>query len=177
MLTAEEIRIANATSRSNGATARGKDGAIKAVVPNFISKNVDKHCSILDFGAGKDAVHTQWLREQGFENVTAYDFGDNCINGIHDAKALNRQYDIVFASNVLNVSSSLEMLITTVKQIFACLSPGGAFICNYPSSPRKTLLDVFDVQTIIETIFNNKVELVGSTKSAPLWKITKPLLS
>lgn len=175
MFTAEEIRIANATSRSNGATARGKDGVIKAIVPNFVYKNIDKHCSILDFGAGKDAIHTKWLKEQGFQNITAYDFGENCINGVHDANALNRQYDIIFASNVLNVNNSVNMLAKTIDQIFLCLAPGGAFICNYPSSPRKIAVSSDYIKEIIEFTFDNKVKLVGGTKTAPLWKIIKPL--
>ena len=177
MFTAKEIRIANATSRSNGATARSADGAIKAIVPNFVHKNVDKQCSILDFGAGRDAVHTKWLRDQGFNNVTAYDFGRNCIEGIHNAKALHRQYDIVFASNVLNVSSSATMLFETLKQIYHCLPAGGEFICNYPASPRKASFDTAYVRNAIEIVFNNTVELVGGTKSAPLWKIVKPNLN
>ena len=177
MFTAKEIRIANATSRSNGATARSADGAIKAIVPNFVRKNVDKQCSILDFGAGRDAVHTKWLRDQGFNNVTAYDFGRNCIEGIHNAKALRKQYDIVFASNVLNVSSSATMLFETLKQIYHCLPAGGEFICNYPSSPRKASFDIAYVRNAIEIVFNNTVELVGGTKSAPLWKIVKPNLN
>lgn len=177
MFTMEEIRIANATSRSNGATAMYKDGTIKAIVPNFVRKNISKQRSILDFGAGKDAVHTKWLKDQGFQNVTAYDFGKNCINGVHDANALTRQYDIVFASNVLNVSSSSTMLFETLKQIHRCLMPGGEFICNYPSSPRKAAFDTAYIKSAIEIVFDNTVELVGGTNSAPLWKVAKRTLN
>ena len=176
MFTIEEIRIANATSRSNGATAVHKDGTIKAIAPNFVCKNIDKHRSILDFGAGKDAVHTKWLKDNGFQNVIAYDFGKNCVDGLHDAKALAKQYDIVFASNVLNVSSSSTMLFETLKQIYHCLAPGGEFICNYPSSPRKAGFDTSYIKSAIEIVFDNMVELVGGTNSAPLWKVTKPVL-
>ena len=109
MFTQEEIKIANATSRSNGASAINKDGSIRAIVPRYVAENINKEDSVLDFGAGKGAVHTKWLREQGF-NATAYDFGDNLIEGLHDRNALNKQYKVIMASNVLNVQSSYVML-------------------------------------------------------------------
>lgn len=174
MYTLEEIRIANSTSRSGGATAIGKDGTIKAIVPIFVSKNVDKQCSILDFGAGKTAMHTKWLKDNGFKNVTAYDFGTNCINGIHDCKALSKSYDTVFASNVLNVSSSMEMLTDTLDQIYHAVKYGGMFICNYPSSPRKMDISADELKTIIQNKFGADVEMVGGTRSAPLWQVIKP---
>ena len=171
-----EIKIANATSRSNGASARNKDGSIRAIVPKYVAEHINKKESILDFGAGKGAVHTKWLREEGF-NVTAYDFGENCIEGLHDKDALNKQYKVIMASNVLNVSSSLNMLLETLKQIYNSLEPGGEFICNYPASPRKLLLAANDLREIIQSIFKGKVERVGGTSSAPLWRVEKPFIN
>lgn len=172
MFTMEEIKIANATSRSNGASARNKDGSVRAIVPKYVSKHINKEESILDFGAGKGATHTKWLREEGY-NVTAYDFGENCIEGLHDTNALNKQYKVIIASNVLNVSSSLNMLLETLKQIYNSLEPGGEFICNYPASPRKLLLATSDLKEIIQSIFKGKIERVGGTSSAPLWRVEK----
>lgn len=177
MYTLEEIKVANSTSRSGGATAIGKDGTIKAIVPIFVSKNVDKQCSILDFGAGKTAMHTQWLKNNGFKNVTAYDFGANCIEGIHDSAAISRKYDVVFASNVLNVSSSIKMLMETLDQIYYTVKHGGKFICNYPSSPRKMNITTNELKEIIQMKFGADVEMVGGTRSAPLWQVIKPLLN
>ena len=171
-----EIKIANATSRSNGASARNKDGSIRAIVPKYVSEYINKEGKILDFGAGKGAVHTQWLREEGFD-VTAYDFGENCIEGLHDKDALNKQYKVIMASNVLNVSSSLNMLLETLKQIYNSLEPGGEFICNYPASPRKLLLSANDLREIIQSIFRGGIERVGGTSSAPLWKVEKPFIN
>ena len=51
-MTAQEMKIAKATSRSAGASAI-KNGTIRAVVPLFVERNVDKSKTILDFGAGK----------------------------------------------------------------------------------------------------------------------------
>lgn len=167
-----EIKIANATSRSNGASAINKDGSIRAIVPRYVAEHVSKEDSILDFGAGKGAVHTKWLKEQGF-NATAYDFGDNLIEGLHDKDALSKQYKMIMASNVLNVQSSMSMLLETLRQIDNSLEPGGEFICNYPASPRKMLLTANDLGEILQSIFKGGVERVGGTSSAPLWKVQK----
>lgn len=172
MMTMEEIKIANATSRSNGASAKNKDGSIRAVVPRYVSSFVNKKATILDFGAGKDAIHTQWLKEQGF-NVTAYDFGDNCIDGLHDKDALNKQYKVIMASNVINVSSSYTMLFETLKQMYDSLEYGGTLIMNYPASPRKMNLTAAELERIIEDIFKGKIFRAGGSISAPLWEIKK----
>ena len=167
-----EIKIANATSRSNGASAINKDGSIRAIVPKYVVEHISKEDSILDFGAGRNAVHTKWLKEQGF-NAVAYDFGDNLIEGLHDKDALSKQYSVIMASNVLNVQSSFDMLFETLHQIDNSLEPGGEFICNYPASPRKMLLAANDLREILQSIFKGRVERVGGTSSAPLWKVKK----
>lgn len=171
-----EIKIANATSRSNGASAINKDGSIRAIVPKYVAEHINKEDSVLDFGAGKGAVHTKWLREEGF-NVTAYDFGENCIEGLHDKNALQKQYKVIMASNVLNVNSSMPMLFETLKQIDHSLAPGGEFICNYPASPRKMELVANDLKEIIQSIFKGRIERVGGTSSAPLWKVEKSYIN
>ena len=60
MFLVEEIKIANATSRSNGASAINKDGSIRAIVPKYVVEHINKEDSLLDFGAGKSATHTKW---------------------------------------------------------------------------------------------------------------------
>ena len=173
MFTEQEIKMANATSRSSGASALNKDGSIRAIVPKYVREHMDRADEILDFGAGKDAVHTKWLRSEGF-NVVAYDFGDNCIDGIHDRNALNKQYKVIMASNVINVCSSLNMLITTLRQMYDSLKPGGCLVINYPASPRKTVLNAMEVSMILYNIFHGVIQMVGGTKSAPLWLVVKP---
>jgi 16S rRNA A1518/A1519 N6-dimethyltransferase RsmA/KsgA/DIM1 with predicted DNA glycosylase/AP lyase activity len=171
-----EIKIANATSRSGGASAINKDGSIRAIVPKYVSEYINKEDSVLDFGAGKGAVHTKWLREEGF-NVTAYDFGDNIVGGLHDKNALQKQYKVIMASNVLNVQSSLGMLFETLRQIDNSLEQGGEFICNYPASPRKMVLTANDLREILQSIFKGRIERVGGTSSAPLWKVQKAYIN
>lgn len=177
MFTEMEIRVANATSRSNGASAINKDGSIRAIVPKYVAEHISKEDSILDYGAGKGAVHTKWLRKEGFD-VTAYDFGANCIDGLHDKDALERQYKVIMASNVLNVQSSREMLIETLQQIYRSLKPGGHLICNYPASPRKTDLDADDLFVIVLQVFKDgAITHRGGSRTAPLWDVQKPYFS
>lgn len=176
MFTKEEIRIANATSRTNGASAKNKDGSVRAVVPKYVAQYINKKENLLDFGAGRDAVHAKWLRELGF-NVTAYDFGDNCIEGLHDKDALNKKYSVIMASNVLNVQSSMNMLWGTLRQIYDSLEYGGKLVCNYPSSPRKMKLTASALEHILKEFFNGSIERVGGSSSAPIWVIRKEYLN
>ena len=177
MFTNEEIRVANATSRTNGASAKNKDGSVRAVVPKYVAQYINKEESILDFGAGRDAVHTKWLREQGFD-IVAYDFGDNVIEGVHDKDALSKKYSVIMASNVLNVQSSMQMMFATLRQIYDSLEYGGKLVCNYPASPRKMeLLTARDLEYMLRQTFNGKVERVGGTNSAPLWVVRKERLN
>lgn len=170
-MTNSEIQIAKATSRSAGASALNKDGTIRAVVPLFVERNIDKGEAILDFGAGKGATSTKYLLSKGFD-VTAYDLWCGDGDKLLDENALNRQYDVVFASNVLNVQSSKEMLIETLTQIYKATKDGGEFICNYPSNPRKMNVAANDIAMIIKEVFGN-VKKVGGTMSAPIWIMKK----
>lgn len=169
-MTVQEIKIAKATSRSAGASAI-KDGKIRAIVPLWVEKNIDKDKTILDFGAGKGATSTKYLLSKGF-NVAAYDLWVGNGDELLDKFALNRQYDVVFASNVLNVQSSQSMLIETLSQIKDSMKDNGEFICNYPQTPRKMLLTSEEIERIIIKVFGS-IERVGGIRSAPIWKVIK----
>lgn len=162
----QAIKIANATSRAAGAV-----GA-RAVVPRMVEESVDKGASILDYGAGKAAAHAQALKGKGY-NVTAHDFGDNVIEGLHDPKALSRSYDHVYASNVLNTQSSPEMLGATLDEIAGAVRPGGSATVNLPASPRKFEgLNAELLESELKKRFK-EVKRVGGSKSAPVYKVTK----
>lgn len=174
MFNMSEIKIANATCRNSGASAFNKDGSIRAVVPKYVEVIATRADAILDFGAGSQAIHTKYLRSRGF-NCVAYDFGNN-VTKFHDVYALRKTYDIVFASNVLNVQSSADMLIKTLDQMKGVVDDNGTVIMNYPSSPRKMALTAKDVSSIIQMVFGAdwEVNRVGGTTSAPIWAVTKP---
>ena len=138
----------------------------RAVVPKYVLQYANIDDTILDFGAGKNAIHTQFLREKGLD-VTAHDFGSN-VTAIHDKHALERSYEIVFASNVLNTCSSESMMMAVMYQLKACMNCNGMVIANYPSSPRKSMLNANDVKEIASMYFGN-IAQIGGTKSAPVW--------
>ena len=159
----EETRIATRTARGAGVV-----GAT-AVVPRWVGENVPKSKKILDFGSGPPARHTMALREKGYTNVTAHEFGDNVQKGVHDPKALSKKYDVVFASNVLNVQSSEAMLKRTLKQICGSVKKDGLAVFNYPKEPRKAGLKVATVAGAIAEVFPGAVERVSQGSEAPMW--------
>ena len=169
MATPEEQSIAQATSHNNGAVGNN------AVVPKVIRQIADKETDvILDFGAGKAAAHTLSLRDEGY-NVTAYDFSES---EFHDPKALRKKYTLVYASNVLNVQGSENMLmLDTLKPIYNVLESGGRFVCNLPSNPLKGLytgMSYKEAQTYLEGKLNDVFSSVQKMKgSTPVWICTK----
>lgn len=165
LFTLEEIQIANATSRANGAVGHN------AIVPRLILEIAKKTDNILDFGAGKRAIHTLYLREQGL-NVIAYEFGNNIDLNLHSIDALSKKYNIVFASNVLNVQSSAKMLRNTLKQISNVIENKGKFIVNYPQSPRKGNFTVDFIITELENYFKN-ISIIHGTHSNPVFQAIK----
>ena len=156
----EELEIANKTSRSLGAVG------LKAIVPKYILANAKKSDKILDFGAGKDAQHAINLKLQGFD-VTAYEFGANAKEGLHDKNALSGKYSLIYMSNVLNVQSNPNMLKKTLTLVKKALKGGGKVIGNYPESPRKMGMATDEFTELLKQEFKS-VERVGGTKKAPI---------
>ena len=169
MFTQEEIKIANATYRSKGSSVFDKDGNVRSIVARFVASSISKDKKILDFGCGSEFIQGKYLRDLGFD-VSGWDFGNNkpkeCV------EKPEQVYDVVYASNVLNVISSRQMLMETLEQIRDCLNDGGMFIANYPQSPRKMNMSNEELRIIIQ----NKLGGIGrriSGTSCPMWIITK----
>lgn len=160
--TKEQIAIANSTSRAAGAV-----GA-RALVPRVIREIATPSERLLDFGAGHKAIHALSLRSEGYQ-VTAHEFGVNIDPKLHDPSALDHQYDLVYASNVLNVQSSDRMLRATITQIRGAVTPSGSAVVNYPISPRKLDLKPSELQEALGGYFS-RVERVAGTSSAPVWR-------
>ncbi len=169
-MTIEEIKIANATYRSRGSSVFDKDGNIRSVVARFVEKNVGKDKKILDYGCGSEFIQGNYLRQLGF-NVDGWDIGSNRPKDGVDK--LEQIYDIVYASNVLNVLSSTSMLMETLNQVYDCLKNGGVFIANYPAAPRKMVIDRRCLEEIIQKRFGGGISMVGGTSSAPIWCVVK----
>jgi hypothetical protein len=133
-MTEEEIKIANKTARSAGAVGS------KAILPRIITGRMPyRAAKILDFGSGPKAIHTQYLKDEGYTDVTPFDMGANRKPEIHHARVPEdiAQYDIVMASNVINVLSSIDAVKETLHQINWFLHLDGVALINYPTSPRK----------------------------------------
>lgn len=172
--TPEEMIPMTKTSRGRGAVGK------KAMVPKQVAKIAKPTDSILDFGAGKEAAHAQQLKKMGLD-VTAYEdpaFG-NFNDKLHDMHALGKKYDIVYASNVMNVQPSLRAFRKTLAQIVGATKTDGKVILNYTATPRHTKMPNGKTMTTaqaraeIEKVFGN-VEQVGGTKNSPVWQATKP---
>ena len=163
--TPEEMDVATKTARGAGAVGG------KAIVPLWIGENVPSNAKILDFGSGPTAQHATRLRESGFTDVTAHEFGANIREDIHSPDALSQQYDVVFASNVLNVQSSEGMLRRTLESIQQALKEDGYAVFNYPGSPRKAKLSNNEVQSIIQDIFPS-VSRIEKKGQGPMWRVS-----
>jgi len=134
MSTVSQAMITKANS-----SARESD---RAVVPPVVRQLATKSDFILDYGAGPKGFHAHCLKVLGYP-VIAYDFGDNYNETAHDSEALDWAYDIVYASNVLNVQGSAHMLGQTLREIYGVLNTGGKFIFNFPASPRYGAFDKY----------------------------------
>ena len=169
MFTQEEIKIANNTYRSKGSSVFDKDGNIRSIVARFVATSISKDKKILDFGCGAEFIQGKYLRDLGFD-VSGWDFGSNKPTECVDK--LEQIYDVVYASNVLNVISSQSMLTETLNQIYNCIKSGGMFIANYPQSPRKMHMSSKELSDIIKEKFGGEVYKISGT-SAPMWMFTK----
>jgi hypothetical protein len=153
-------RIVNATYRATGSIGP------KAVVPKLVPGVAKKSDKILDFGAGTKAIHTVALRKQGYD-VTAYDIGANVDPRTHDTKALSKKWDVVYASNVLNVQPSPAHLVGLVQTLASVVKKGGTLVANYPPSPRKSGLTVAEVEGVLRGGFSAVTRVKGV--SSPTW--------
>lgn len=168
-MTIEEIKIANATYRRNGSSVFDKNGKIRSVVANYVAENISKEKKILDFGCGSEFIQGKYLRELGFD-VDGWDFGANkpkdCV------AELNQIYDVVYASNVLNVLPTAGALRETLIQIRNCLKDGGLFIANYPQSPRKSGFTMAMMESLLIFFFGENFKHIRYN-STTIWVIEK----
>ncbi len=153
MFKSEDIAVANKTSRNSSAI--GAKAVTPLVVHEFIDLFYEKeNVQVLDYGAGKDAAHARRFLNNGYY-CTAHEFGANFDNRYHDPLALTREYDIVYASNVLNVQTGIGMMRDTLAECCAATKQSGRFIANYPRDPRKAGLSDKEVEDILHEYFSH----------------------
>lgn len=157
--------------------------AVKTNAPNWettaidkiIRDHVTKNQTILDFGAG-GAKPAFRLKAEGYK-ITAYDFmytpeNKQTETDPRDYNALNKRYDVVYASNVLNVQSGQAMMQKTIQEIRGSMKSSSVFIANFPNSPRKwpEVQKAEDMKKFLSNYFTD-IRLVGGTNSAPIWSM------
>ena len=156
------IRRVNKTCRSGGCIG------INAVVPKIVKLIAKDDDTILDFGAGKKAIHAIQLKRDGL-SVTAYEIGENYNPDIHDEHALSRVYSMIYCSNVVNVQPSVAHVEHIIKLVYDALADGGKFVVNYPESPRKSTMSTYDFETLLKLYFRiNKCRT-----TTPAWVCVK----
>jgi hypothetical protein len=147
----DSVKIANKTARCNGAVGKN------AIVPKWIAENVPHYAYVLDFGSGPKIPHTLALREKGFFNVFAYDFGEN-HNDNHLDRLYTNNFGVIFASNVFNTHSNALMSAQALHLIKESLVDHGFFVFNLPYKPNyfwtdkkaffKLVIEIFGVKPI-----------------------------
>ncbi len=127
----------------------GKGPLIARWVYNYVQQKEGMH--ILDFGAGAGAVQVAALRELGYK-VDGYEWapedGDTSKRskqywasveaGLLNPDALNQGWDMILASNVMNVQRTQGCFHVTMEDLKLLLDgrPGAEFITNLASEPR-----------------------------------------
>ena len=141
----KNVSIANKTDRSKGAVGKN------ALVPRFIKDNYSSKLRVLDYGSGKNCIHAKYLAGIGYSKIDAYEFGNN-VTVFHITNPRNGYYDLIYASNVLNVQVDYNMLKSTIQHISELLYEKGTFVFNYPKSPRKGVMESINEKTLLNYI-------------------------
>ena len=124
---------------------------------------------VLDYGAGKVPDQARRLRERGY-NVTVWEIGKNFVDGVHDPDALKKQYDLVYASNVLNVQKKEICLLYALKITRGVLDPNGygIFVANYPEPRHMEDFSEGDVEYILQNMYS-RIKTTGRDESI-MWE-------
>lgn len=170
-LTQDEIDSTTKTCRTS---SKGSSWGDKSKLHSWFRDNYKKKESgtILDFGSGNPPTHGMKLRKAGYQ-IDFYEHGDNFDPQVHTKDALQREYDIVMASKVLNVQPNPEALQATLNQMRGAMKPDGVLLANYPE-PRKVMgkgdkpLSPADVMKVMEKFFKS-VKYAKGTSSSPIF--------
>lgn len=167
---AQRIEIMK-TARASGAVGKN------ALLSRIITKVGKKNLKYLDYGSGPAALHTVLLRAEGYD-VVAHDINPEKTKWhIDSLKHYDGWFDVVFASNVLNVQPTIEHVRDMVSEIDTLLKLGGVALFNYPVSPRKSDLVVSEVDAILKEQFRvaERIRKIGDWKldTTPVWQCAK----
>jgi SAM-dependent methyltransferase len=167
--TDDELKIAQKTSRTQKYDPSKKGRGIgEAITPGYALSLASQNDKILDFGAGKGAPYVEKYRQMGYD-IWGVDLPANMAaweEGIAPPEGFINQFDLVYASNVLNVQSSENFLKSTIRSILKALKPTGIFVGNYPLSPRK-MPEMNEL--MLEEILKEYFDIVSYDKSKKMF--------
>lgn len=112
---------------------------------------------VLDFGAGF-GEGAKWMWENApveIESVTKYDLNPEW------SENPSGTYDLIVASNVLNIQDSMKQLKATINRIAEFTNEQTTIVASYPKEPRRLDLHFNSVKAILNyTFIKNRVVLV-----------------
>lgn len=126
------------TARAAGAVGNNPS-TLRAVRDHLRKTPYKQPVCILDYGCGPARRHVhelqQWCEAQGI-SATVYGL-DLADSAEHQQKMLARTFNVVYASNVLNVQPNIPWLNYTLNQLKNYAQTGATVFANYPNNPRK----------------------------------------
>jgi len=153
-------------TRQNTARAAGAIGQ-NAGLPKYVESIVGPGWRVLDFGCGPAKIHVRRLRESTGAQVEGYDLGMPRPYGA---------FDLVYASNVLNVQESIIQLNNTLAELYYLQGTGKLYV-NYPTSPRKLGLSIKELVRHIGSIAPwSEIKRLSKSKtgtSTPIFELIK----
>lgn len=140
-----------------------KNAIVPKLVEEIINKGIIKVNNVLDFGCGKDEYHIKLLQGK-FPNIKfeGYDLG-------YDYPTTDK-YDLIFASNVLNVQRTSKELSTTLQHLNRIQGSTSYLIINYPKNPRYINLTTNQIESILHFWWYPIPLLNSGTK---VWQLCK----
>ena len=167
-----DAQLAEIMKTARASSAVGEN----AILPRMLKKAIRKNWKVLDYGSGPEAMHTIDLRAHGY-NVVAHDINPEKTKWHIDTLIHYRGwFDVVFASNVLNVQPTIEHVRDMVSEVDMLLKLNGVALFNYPVSPRKSDLLVSEVDVILNEKFRDvkRIRKIGDWKiDTPVWECVK----
>lgn len=127
--TPEQMLKMNRTARRTGAIG------YNAVVPRLVKQMLAKGEYVLDYGCGKSTAHGDAIARETGASVDFYDIGANG-RGEQLFRAMKGDYDLVYASNVLNVQPNGAAIFAVLCELRDSVHRAGVIVFNYPTAPR-----------------------------------------
>ena len=125
---------------------------------------------ILDYGSGKHRTHARrMMRDFPDVQVDCYDIGAN-YTPEHVTVPFEAAYNLVYASNVLNVQPNLAQLRYVLNSMEYACKRGGAIVFNFPEDPRKSDVSTSAFEELLLELFGH-FDTHGKTKKGRVYSV------